>query len=511
MWGRHEGYEMKIRNGLIVSALLAALLTAGCASTGGLAFRASPNDAVKLAADQTLAGSRLAPAAWPRSDWWKQFNDPQLDQLIDEALAGSPTLRVAEARVRGALAFASMANAGTAPQVNADSEITRERFPGHGLIPPPFNGAWATQAQLEATLNYDLDFWGKNRAAYASALGLEKAAEVDAFAARLALSVNVAQAYVQLQRAYMQLDLAEKTFKEREQIHRLTRERFDAGIDSRLDVKQAESALPATREQIAQLQETIALTRNQLAALLGQGPDRGLAIARPAASALAAVELPSNVPAQLLGRRPDIVAQRWRVEAAAKDIDVARAQFYPDVSLTAFIGFQSIGLPGFLQAGSRTMGAGPAVTLPIFDGGRLRANLAGKNAGYDIAVEQYNQTLVDALRDVVDQLASFRSVEEQGRQQKLAVATAQEAYDLAVLRYREGVGNYLEVLSAENRLLAQQSLDVDLRARELGLSINLARALGGGFDDRPAPVAAADTRPEQTRFLDKETHHGQTN
>src|SRR5262249_3787425 len=143
---------------------------------------------------------------------------------------------------------------------------------------------------------------------------------------------------------------------------------------------------------------------------------------RPEANALAAVELPSNVPAALLGRRPDIVAQRWRVEAAGKNIDVAKAQFYPDVSLLAFVGFQSIGLPGFLSAASRTLGVGPAVTLPIFDGGRLRGNLAGSNADYDIAVEQYNQALVDGLRDVVDQLTSFRSLDEQRKQQAHAQA-----------------------------------------------------------------------------------------
>lgn len=501
---------MIIRNRLMAVSL-ALLLGAGCASTGGLAPQGALNDANRLAAEKSLAQTTLSPAAWPRIDWWKQYQDPQLDALIEEALAGSPTLQVAQARLRGAVAYASAAGAAIAPQVNADASLQRERFPGHGLIPPPFNGAWATQAQLEATLQYDFDFWGKNRAAYASALGQARAAEVDAFAARLALSVNVAQAYVQLQRAYMQLDLAEKTLKEREQIYSLTRDRFDAGIDSRLDVKQAKSALPATREQLAQLQESIALVRHQLAALLGQGPDRGLAIARPAASVLATVELPSSIPAQLLGRRPDIVAQRWRVEVAAKDIDVARAQFYPNVSLTAFIGFQSIGLPGFLNAESRTLGAGPALTLPIFDGGRLRGNLAGKNADYDVAVGQYNQTLVDALRDVVDQLDSFRSVEEQGRQQKLALATAQEAYDLAVLRYRDGIGNYLEVLNAQTGLLAQQSLDVDLRARELGLSINLARALGGGFEDRPLAVARAPSRAEANQMQHKESQHGQPN
>jgi NodT family efflux transporter outer membrane factor (OMF) lipoprotein len=297
------------------------------------------------------------------------------------------------------------------------------------------------------------------------------------------LSASIAQAYVQLQRAYLQLDVAEQTLAERGHIYQLTQERFAAGIDSRLAVKQAESALPAMREQIAQWQETIALTRNQLAALLGQGPDRGLAIARPAADALATVEIPPNLPAELIGRRPDIVAQRWRVEAARQDIVVAKAQFYPNVNLSAFIGLQSIGLSNLLHASAGTLGGGPAVTLPIFDAGRLRGNLADRNAEYDAAVELYNQTLVDALRDVVDQLISFRSLAEQRTQQTLAQATAREAYDLALLRFREGIGNYLEVLTAESQLLVQQSLDADLRARRLNLSINLARALGGGFEN----------------------------
>jgi NodT family efflux transporter outer membrane factor (OMF) lipoprotein len=286
-----------------------------------------------------------------------------------------------------------------------------------------------------------------------------------------------------MQRAYLQLDVADKALAEREQIFKLTQERFDAGIDSRLAVKQAESALPATRERIAQLNEVIGLARNEIAALLGQGPDRGLAIARPQANALEAVEIPSSLPAELLGRRPDIVAQRWRVEAAGKDIDVAKARFYPNVSLIAFAGLQSIGLPLLLEAGSRTFGVGPAMTLPIFDAGRLRGELAGTQADYDAAVERYNEALVNGLRDVVDQLTSFRSLDEQGRQQAHAQSTAQEAYDLALQRFREGVGNYLEVLTAESQLLAQQSLDADLRARRLSLAIRLVQALGGGFGE----------------------------
>jgi NodT family efflux transporter outer membrane factor (OMF) lipoprotein len=473
---------MKTNAGLVPVFLLTAL-AAGCASTSGLSTQASSTDPQALAAAKSLEGAPQSPAAWPRADWWKRFNDPQLDQLMEEALAGSPTLRVAAARLRTALAFTQAAKSALYPRVDADAAITRERFPQNGLIPPPFAGTWQTQGQLEATLSYELDFWGRNHAAYASALGQARAAEVDAFAARLALSASIAQAYVQLQRAYLQLDVAEQTLAERARIYQLTRERFAAGIDSRLAVKQAEAALPATREQIAQWQETIALIRNQLSALLGQGPDRGLAIARPAADALAAAEIPSNVPAELIGRRPDIVAQRWRVEAARQDIEVAKAQFYPNVNLSAFIGLQSLGLSNLLQGSARTLGVGPAVTLPIFDAGRLRGNLAGRDAEYDAAVELYNQTLVDALRDVVDQLVSFRSLEEQRTQQTLAQATAREAYELALARFREGIGNYLEVLAAESQLLAQQSLDADLRARRLNLSINLARALGGGFEN----------------------------
>lgn len=482
---------MRPRFALAAGAFVCALVVAGCASTDGLSTEASLRDANNLAASKSLAATAVSSSAWPRNEWWTAFADPQLDALIDEALADSPTLRVAEARTRKALAVAATSKAALYPQINGEAEISRQRAPEHGLTPPPLSGRWGTLYQLQATLDWELDFWGKNRAAYESALGQARAAEVDADAARLALSVEIAQTYVQLHRAYLQLDVAQTTLKEREQIYALTRDRNAAGIDSRLELKQAEAALPATREQIAQLQETIGLTRNALAALLGAGPDHGLALTPPVANALRPVALPSSIPAELIGRRPDIVAQRWRIEAARKDIDSAKAAFYPDVNLIALVGLQSIGPAGLFSAASRMIGVGPALSLPIFEGGRLRGNLAGSNADYDIAVEQYNQLLANALRDIVDQLTSLESVDVQHREQEQALADAQEAYDLALLRYREGFGNYLQVLSAEQPLLAQQGLEADLRARDLELSIGLVRALGGGFTAADGPVAAA--------------------
>jgi NodT family efflux transporter outer membrane factor (OMF) lipoprotein len=475
----------------IASALCVTLLAAGCASMDGLSTRASVGSANGLAAQKSLADLAVSPSTWPAADWWHAFNDAQLDQLMAEALEGSPTLKVAAARVRKAIAYADVAQSALLPSIDASASTTRERISAHGLVPPPYAGSWATLNQLQLTLSWELDFWGKNRATYESALGNARAAEVDAYAARLALSTNIAQAYIDLERSYLLLDVAQTTLTEREHVYALTRDRNNAGIESRLGLRQAEAAVPAAREEIARIEETIQLTRNQLAALLGQGPDRGLAITRPAASAFDAMTLPSNVPAELLGRRPDVVAQRWRVEAAQKDIAAAKAEFYPNVNLAAFIGLQGLGGAGFFSAASRVLGAGPAVTLPIFDAGRLRGNLAGKNADYDAAVEQYNQTLADALREVVDQLASFRSVDEQRAQQRQALAAAQDAYDLALMRYRDGIGNYLEVLAVESPLLAQQSLDAELRSRQLALSINLIRALGGGFDGMPVSLAAA--------------------
>ncbi|MGH8851432.1 MAG: efflux transporter outer membrane subunit [Casimicrobiaceae bacterium] len=468
---------------------LTAMLIGGCASTAGLSTRAVPRAPSELALSHSVASTTVAASAWPHADWWKSLRDPQLDRLIDEALATGPTLRVAAARTRQALAVAGVAQSALSPQINGDLGITREHPSERGTTPLPMGRDWATLHQLQATLTWEIDFWGKNREAYESALGVARVAQVDAYAARLALSVNVAQAYVQLQRAYLQLDVAEATLEQRARVYALTRDRNAAGIDSLLEVKQAESALPATREQIAQWREAIELARNQLGALLGQGPDRGLAIARPNATIGASVALPSALPAELVGRRPDLTAQRLRIEALTHDIASARAEFYPNVNLAAFIGLQSLGAAGFLSGASRMAGFGPAVTLPIFDGGRLRGNLAAKDAGYDIAVEQYNQMLADALRDVVDQLSSFRSVDEQGAQQKLAVATAREAYELALLRYRDGIGNYLQVLTTEAQWLSQRGLDADLQARRLSLSIDLVRALGGGFDPQSATIA----------------------
>jgi NodT family efflux transporter outer membrane factor (OMF) lipoprotein len=457
--------------------LLAAL--AGCASTRGLEPRAKLAEPDSLAAEKALAD---APGGeWPALDWWKRFGDLQLDALVEEGVSRSPNIRLAAARLDAARAQAQIAGVPLGVQVAGDASINRQRFSENYIFPKPIAGSTFTTTQLDLSASYEVDFWGKNRAAYEAALGRARAAQAETFASQLVLSSAIASTYVQLARGYDQLDLARRTLEERQRIHSLTGDRVRAGLDSRLELKQVETSIPAARARVAQFEGEIALARNQLAALLGQGPDRGLTIERPALH-MAPVALPPRVGADLLGRRPDIVAARVRAEAAGRDIDAAKRAFYPDINLTALIGVQSVTPSKLLQAGSAIPAVGAAIRLPILDAGRLRGNLAARDAEYDVAVEQYNQALADALREVVDQLASLRSVQTQRGESEAALASAEEAYDLSVTRYRAGIGSLLQVISAETQVLDQRALRADLNSRELALAINLVRALGGGFD-----------------------------
>ncbi len=472
-----------------ISVLVLALIASACATIPGGRSAATLHSTDSLAAQESLASAHVDASAWPARGWWRALHDPQLDALVAEALAGSPTLSVAEARTREAAARAGAASAARLPQVGVGGSATRERYSANGLLPPPYGGHWETLSELSSTLSWDIDLWGQLRNASLAARDSARAQAIDADAARLALSVAVTHAYVSLGRDYEALDVAQSTLRQREDIFRLTGDRNAAGIDSRLELKQAESALPPARADVLQIEESIALARNALAALVGAGPDRGAAIARPAVGELGELPIPSRLPADLLGRRPDIAAQRWRIESARHAVASAEGAFYPNVNLTALVGFQNLGATNLVTAANRELGAGPALNLPLFDGGRRRAALAADDAAYDAAVGQYNQLLADALRQVADRLASARSVAAQRLEQRQGLATASEAYDLALLRYREGVGNYLQVLTTETQLLSARSLEVELRARSLDIAIDLVNALGGGFDE-PAPAGA---------------------
>ena len=334
------------------------------------------------------------PRAWPGDGWWRAYGDPQLDRLIEEALATSPDMAVAKARLDAANAKFADARAGLFPSLTANATVGTEKLSYNNGIPAAFvPKGYNSIASGILNFSYEIDFWGKNRAAVAAATSDVRASEADAAQARLILSTSVASAYADLARLFAERDVAVRAAKSRSESLQLVSQRVNSGLDTRGDLEQAKAGPFAARAEVAAIDESIALTRDQIAALLGAGPDRGLAIDRPKTASLRSFGLPPNLSADLLGRRPDLTAARWRAEAAAKRIGEAKARFYPDVNLSAYIGRQSLGLGEFFASGSGIGEIAPALSLPIFDAGRLRANLAAKRADYDEAVATYDKTL----------------------------------------------------------------------------------------------------------------------
>jgi NodT family efflux transporter outer membrane factor (OMF) lipoprotein len=462
------------------------LTLGGCASSAGIAPVAQTIAPASVGLDANAAASALPLAA----DWWHAFGDSTLDGLVERALAGNPSLKVAQARLERAQAVIAGAQSADGLKVNGEFDATRQRFSKNGIYPPPLGGGIFTIGTTQIGASYDFDFFGRNRAAIEAAVGAQRAAQADVQAARIVLASNVARTYVQLGRLFEQRDVAARALKQRDETLSLIRQRVSGGLDTNVELRQGEGLLPESRQQIEQLDEQVALARHTLAALTAQAPNALDALVVPLRT-VQAVAVPDTLPADLLGRRADIAAARWRIEAATSDVKNAKASFYPNINLTAFVGLNAIGLDRLVRSGSEQYGIGPALTLPIFDAGRLRANLRGKTADLDAAIESYNGAVLDAVHDAADQISSVRSIARQQAEQAKAQAAAESAYDLATQRYKAGLGSYLTVLNAESTVLNQRRLATDLKARALDVQIALIRALGGGYAEPVTQTTAA--------------------
>ncbi len=461
------------------AALGLALLLAGCADMGNIHPQSKSLPANTLHTGSSIHDAK--PMAWPTEAWWEALGDTQLNKLVDAAIADNPTLKIAQARVRLAQSMAGVAKSATLPHVNADASIDRQRFSDQGVAPPPIAGTWRWLSNAQVSIAYDLDLWGRDHDILAAALNDTQVASAEAQASRLALETAIVRCYIQLWYEYELLDSVRDSLAQRERILDVTRRRHNAGLASDIDVTTVETTLPAGQREEERLAEAIALLRNQLAALIGKGPGDGETITRPALALHGEVGLPSNVPADLVGRRPDIAAQRWRVEAAGHEIEAAKAAFYPNINIVAFAGLQSFGFSKFLTASSSVRGVTPALSLPIFDGGRLRGQLGAQTAMYDAAVEQYNATLIQALLEVANTVTQMESVEAQRRLAERALASARKAHTLTDRSFRAGITDSLPVLSARLTLLNEEEQATRVEMERLENYANLMAALGGGL------------------------------
>lgn len=472
-------------------AISILVLLTGCATVPDLGPPPAPRPADQLATATSFAADA---GAFPADGWWSGFGDPQLGALIDEGLAGSPSLAAATARLASAAAQLRQAEAATLPGLSVDGsaggirQSQNQGFPP-GLIP----GTLRSTGRLAANFGFDLDLWGRNRAALRAATSDATAAAVDREQARLMLTTGIAASYARLGALFAERDVAAEALALAERAAALTTQRVEAGLDHAGAGSTAAARSAEARGALRAVDQQIALTRNALAALLGAGPDRGLAIAPPRLDARPALLLPPSLPLDLMGRRPDVVSARLRAEAAAARIEVARADFYPSVNLSAVVGLQSIGLGDLLRGGSLFANLGPALHLPIFDGGAIAARYRNARAGFDLAVADYDQRLVEAFRDVADAVSAKRATIDRLALARDQQAAALNARRVAELRYRQGLSSQLQLIAADEATLAARRAVSALENQSVLDDIALIRALGGGY--RAAPAANAEVQP----------------
>ncbi|UTH75329.1 efflux transporter outer membrane subunit [Chromobacterium sp. IIBBL 290-4] len=456
-------------------ALLLSAVLSGCAGFG-------PD----VAPDQALSAEQLKLAAPGKESvsaaWWKQLNDPALDRLVETALKDAPSLKLAAARLRQARAAVGIVESKDGPQLDATANAANIHY---DPLQPLLGQQHITAYTAALVGSWEFDFWGKNHAAVSAALGQQQAIAYEGQQTRLLLTQAVIAQYTQLQRSQAQAKLIGQRLAVAHSRQSLTQARINAGLLPGDNQRGNEVSIEKLEQQQSALQTDIERSRHALAALTGQGPQ---AVAQLDAAPLSAPPAPAldKLDANLLGRRPDIAAQRARVEAMSESVKEARAEFYPNVKLTVFAGQSTLDLSQMWKSESSLWGFMPAISLPIFHSGQLQANLSKQQAGYDMAVQQYNQTVLDALRDGADAVSGWQNSQRQLAQAQRALDSSRKASDAMASRLRAGLVNKLSLLDAQDALLNQQSGYLDAQASHRLAWAALNTSLGGGFDSQPA-------------------------
>jgi NodT family efflux transporter outer membrane factor (OMF) lipoprotein len=445
-----------------------------------------------------LTGTPVAPVS---DDWWAAFADPQLDRLIRAGREQSPTLAAAEARVGEALAQAQAAHAGLLPHANLDVSAQYQRAPANYFIPPPLAGHTYSEGQGGASLGWDLDFWGRQAAAVRGARAVADAAQWDRAQASLLLAGAITQTYIELYRENALAKIAERSEAQRQNIVDITRRRVASGLDTQLELREAEGQLPQARVARAQALAAAQLAIHELATLTGQGAQTYATMAAPALDVAAALPVPADLPINLLARRPDVLSARRSVDAADASRAAAKAAFYPSVTLQSLAGIGAFGLHDLLQWNARGYSAGPAISLPLFDGGRLRAQYRGSEAALDAAVDSYNDTVLRAVQQTADQITGLGALERERLDQQQTLDASEAAYRLAEERYRAGLANYLTVLNAETQVLVARQTMLDIITSQANARVKLLLAVGGSFDPKNDGLSVARKPDDSSRLL----------
>lgn len=481
------------------AAFFTILLLAGCVQ--GPDYKkpdvAVPSAWDAMATGKDLAGAPVATGRLPEARWWREFQNEELNGLIEQALERNHDVRRAASRVMEGRAALMAAGAGLYPQVNVQSQYSRIEISKNTLAGLALAGGRATPQTFAtpgtgfdlwngaADLSWELDLWGRIRRGMEAASAEAGALEQDHRAVALALIADLGQAYFRLRELDEQVAIADKNLAVRKDSLGIIQSRASVGLASELDVKRAEVLVAESAAQIPEFQRLRAVELHRIEVLTGAAPGALSLPSKPLRTVAAQPEIPVGLPSQLLERRPDILQAERTLIAANARIGEARAYFFPALSITGQGGLQSVEFSNWFNGNSRTYSIGPAVTLPIFLGGTNVARLDQAEARYEQMLESYQQTILNAFREVADQLVSIRARTEQRDRQREQVKAAETALELAQIRYREGLVNYLDVLEAERSVLTAETQLVQTERARLTDMVTLFKALGGGWDAAP--------------------------
>ena len=463
---------------------LAALLLGGCMVGPDYTKPSVPMTSIYKEAD----GWKVAQPGdhLPRGQWWVILGDPELHALEEQVAAANQNLKIAEARLREARALVRFNRAALFPTISAGVGISSIRDSANRpFLTPNVNTGSSGDLLFSLDMSYEIDLWGRVRRTVAAARNEAQATAADLETARLSLQAELAMDYFELRAADAQKQLLDATVKAFEAALRLTTNRFQGGAAPKSDVAQAQTQLDTTLAQATDVTVQRAQLEHAIATLIGKPPAAFSLSPRPLDTP--PPDIPVGLPSQLLERRPDIAAAERRVAEANEQIGIAKAAYYPTLMLNASVGFEGSSFGNALNASSLLWAVGASITQTIFDGGRRRATSDAARAAYDATVAGYRQTTLTAFQQVEDNLAALRILEQEAQQQRRAVESAQQSLQLFTNRYRGGVDNYLQVITAQTVTLSNQRNEIDILRRRMGASVLLVKALGGGWDVAELP------------------------
>lgn len=448
----------------------------GCVNYAGIhssAHRYSTND--------LSTPHRYPPPPNPKkntNDWWTQFHDPVLNQLIDIGLQDSPTMAIAENRVQKATALTDIARTTLYPSVDFEGYANRERYSGTSIY-GPYGNQYFYQGDAGLFAQYDFDFWKLHKNQVEAAVSRTKAAEADVDNAALVLSAQIASSYFLLQSHLTQLELATDLLNTAEEVNTITQKRLQHGVDSGIPLTGTEANVQIARIAMLYAKQTIDIEQHRLATLMGKNADNTTITVSPFSYTSAPFRLPTMLPLNLIAKRPDVREARWLVDAYLHDVKVSKATFFPDINLTAFYSYQSIGFNNLFKPASRNILIQPAMDLPLFDAGLHRAELRAIYADYDMAVNQYNQTILTAIKQTCDEITKIKTNQAQLSAQNTVVLQNARHYDLIRAQYKNGITDYVKTLNTKSLLLIQRLVQLQLQIQQIEYFIALIQDLGG--------------------------------